>query len=159
TLCVRLTGQWTIHATLPSVEEVQTQLASMSGGQRLVFDTQELASWDSGLLTFLFDLKALCTQRQVEFDPAGLPQAVQRLLALATAVPEHHEDQRKDVRESLVVEVGQAALAFSDAMHEFFTFLGQVALAFVQFVRGRARFRGSDLMLLIQESGAQALPI
>src|SRR5262249_40728575 len=129
TLCVRLAGEWTIHATLPSVEEVQTQLASMSQGQRLVFDTQRLSGWDSGLLTFLLDLKDLCTQRQVAFDPAGLPQGVQRLLALATAVPEHHEEQHKDVRESLIVQLGQGALALSAALREFLTFLGQVTVA------------------------------
>jgi len=159
TLCVRLSGHWTIHATLPSAEEVQTQLASMAQGQRLVFDTQALASWDSGLLTFLLDLKELCTQRQVEFDPADLPQGVQRLLALATAVPEHHEAQRRDDHESLVEQVGEGALTISEALYEFLTFLGQVVLAFGQFVRGRARFRGVDLALIIQDSGAQSLPI
>src|SRR5262249_53438905 len=121
--------------------------------------TQRLSGWDSGLLTFLLDLKDLCTQRQVAFDPAGLPQGVQRLLALATAVPEHHEEQHKDVRESLIVHLGQGALTLSAALREFLTFLGQVTVAFGQFVRGRARFRGVDLVLLIQESGAQALPI
>src|SRR5574341_908227 len=79
TLCVRLAGQWTIHAVLPSVEGVHTQLASLSPGQRVVFETSALASWDSGLLTFLLELKELCAQRQVEFDHTGLPQGVQRL--------------------------------------------------------------------------------
>src|SRR5262249_1288263 len=159
TLCVRLAGHWTIHATLPSAEEAQTQLASMSQGQRVVFETQDLASWDSGLMMFLLQLKEICSQRQIEFDHGGLPQGVQRLLALATAVPDHHGDQRKGVQESLVARVGEGGLAISEAVDEFLIFLGEVALAFVQFVRGRARFRGVDLALIIQESGAQALPI
>ena len=159
TLCVRLAGQWTIHAALPSIDAVQTQLASGPQGQRLVFETQDLASWDSGLLTFLLKLKDLCAQRRVEFDQAGLPQGVQRLLTLATAVPEHHEGRREEVQESLVVQVGKGALAATTALHEFLTFLGQVALAFVQLGQGRARFRWVDLVLIVQESGAQALPI
>ena len=158
-LCVRLTGQWTMHATLPSTEAVQTALAAKPQVQRLIFETQKLADWDSGLLTFLLKLKAMCAQRRVEFDQAGLPQGVQRLLALATAVPEHHEGQREGGRESIVVQIGKGALATTAAMYEFLTFLGQVALAFGQFVRGRARFRGVDLALIVQESGAQALPI
>jgi len=158
-LCIRLAGQWTIHAALPSLEAVQTQLASVPQGQRLVFETHDLASWDSGLLTFLLNLKEMCTQLQVEFDQAGLPQGVQRLLALATAVPEHHEGRQEGGRESIVVQIGKGALVATTATHEFLTFLGQTALAFVQLVRGRARFRGVDLALIVQESGAQALPI
>ena len=111
TLCVRLTGQWTIYATLPSMEAVQAELAALPQVRRLIFETQKLTGWDSGLLTFLLKLKDLCTERQVECDPAGLPQGVQRLLALATAVPEHHEDQRQGDQESLVVQVGQGGLA------------------------------------------------
>ena len=159
TLCVRLSGQWTIHATLPSPETVQTELTAMPQGQRLIFETSQLADWDSGLPMFLLELKEICSQRQIEFEQTGLPQGVQRLLALATAVPEHHESRRKDVRASIVVQVGKGVLALTVVMHEFLTFLGQVALAFMQLVRGRARFRVVDLMLIVQESGAQALPI
>ena len=159
TLCVRLIGQWMMHATLPSTETVQTALAAMPQVQRVIFETQKLTDWDSGLLTFLLKLKDMCTQRRVEFDQTGLPQGVQRLLALATAVPEHHESQREGGRESIVVQIGKGALATTAAMHEFLTFLGQVALACMQLVRGRARFRGVDLALILQESGAQALPI
>src|SRR5712691_7902809 len=159
TLCVRLTGQWTMHATLPATAVVQTELAAMPQAQRLIFETQKLAGWDSELLTFLLKLKEICTQRQVEFEQAGLPHGVQRLLALATAVPEHHEGRREGGRESIVAQIGQGALAAVAAMHEFLTFLGQVDLSSVQLVRGRARFRGVDLMLIVQESGAQALPI
>lgn len=75
TLCVRLAGHWTIHAPLPSVEEVQRQLASMSQGQRVVFETQALAGWDSGLLTFLLKLKESCAEHQVECDPGVSPRA------------------------------------------------------------------------------------
>ena len=158
-LCVRLTGQWTIHATLPSPEAVQTALAARPQVRRLTFETQKLADWDSVLLTGLLTLKDMSAQHRVEFDQTGLPQGVQRLLALATAVPEHHEAQRAGGRESLVVQIGQGALAITAAMHAFLTFLGQLALACIQLVRGRARFRGVDLALIIQESGAQALPI
>ena len=159
TLCVRLTGQWTIYATLPSMEAVQAELAALPQVRRLIFETQKLTGWDSGLLTFLLKLEELCTQRQVEFDQTGLPQGVQRLLALATAVPDRQEARREAVRESILVRLGKGALATTAAMHEFLTFLGQVILAFVQLVRGRARFRGVDLLLTVQESGAQALPI
>ena len=159
TLCVRLTGQWTIHAALPSTAEVHTQCEAPPRVQRLIVETSDLTGWDSALLTFLLKLEELCAQRQVVFDHAALPQGVQRLLALATAVPERQGARREVVRESLLVRLGQGALAGAESMREFLTFLGQVALAFGQFMRGRARFRGVDLALIVQACGAQALPI
>src|SRR5215217_3746792 len=88
TLCVQLSGQWTIQAALPSPAEVQAQCAAAPRVRRLSFEASDLAAWDSALLTFLLTLNELCDQHQMAFDQAGLPQGVQRLLALATAVPE-----------------------------------------------------------------------
>ena len=39
------------------------------------------------------------------------------------------------------------------------TFVGDVALSFARLTRGQTRLRGQDLLLLVQECGAQALPI
>lgn len=158
-LCVRLSGQWTISAALPSPEEVQAQLASLPQVQRLTFDTHALTAWDSGLLIALLALRAMCSQHGVTFDPSGLPPGVHRLVALATAVPEHPGARRQDAQDSCLVRLGKGALGVMAALHEFLTFLGQLALAFGQLVRGRARFRGVDLALIVQETGAQALPI
>jgi len=159
TLGVRLSGQWTIHATLPSTAEVQAQCEALPRVRRLSFAASDLADWDSALLTFLLKLKELCDQHQIEFDRAGLPHGVQRLLALATAVPEHHEARREATRASLLVWLGQHILDMAEATRDLLTFLGQVALAFGQCIRGRARFRAVDLWLIVQASGAQALPI
>jgi phospholipid/cholesterol/gamma-HCH transport system permease protein len=158
TLCVRLSGQWTIRAALPSSAEVQAQCEASPRVRRLSFEASDLAGWDSALLTFLLKLQALCDQRQIAFDQAGLPHGVQRLLALATAVPEH-EARREEKRASLLVWLGQSMLDLAKATRALLTFLGQVALAFGQFIRGRARLRAVDLWLIVQANGAQALPI
>ena len=57
------------------------------------------------------------------------------------------------------MRLGQGVLTAVESTHGLLTFLGQVVLAFGQFIRGRARFRGVDLWLMVQECGAQALPI
>jgi len=148
-----------MQAVLPSPAEVQAQCEAAPRVRRLSFAASDLADWDSALLTFLLKLKELCDQRQIAFDQAGLPHGVQRLLALATAVPEHHEARREATRASLLVWLGQHILDMAEATRDLLTFLGQVALAFGQFIRGRARFRAVDLWLIVQASGAQALPI
>ncbi len=114
-LCIRLSGQWTMQAVLPSPAEVQAQCEAAPRVRRLSFAASDLADWDSALLTFLLKLKELCDQRQIAFDQAGLPHGVQRLLALATAVPEHHEARREATRASLLVRLGQSLLDMAEA--------------------------------------------
>jgi phospholipid/cholesterol/gamma-HCH transport system permease protein len=159
TLCVQLAGRWTIHAELPSTAAAEAQLGGAPRAQRLTFDTQELTGWDSGLLTFLLKLDALCSQSRIAVDHAGLPQGVQRLLQLATAVPERAGARREAARESLVVRIGKGALTALDATIEMLAFLGQTALACGKLLHGQASFRRADFILIVQECGVQALPI
>ncbi|HKA55742.1 MAG TPA: ABC transporter permease [Candidatus Binatia bacterium] len=159
TVCVELGGSWTIHAELPPVAQVQQQFDARPAVRRLLFDTRRLTNWDSGLLTFLLGLSALCAPRHIEIDPGGLPQGVQRLLRLATAVPERQGARREDVRESLLARIGKATLAARQEAVELLSFLGQATLAFGALLRGRARYQRADLLLIMQECGAQALPI
>jgi phospholipid/cholesterol/gamma-HCH transport system permease protein len=179
TLCVRLSGRWTIHEELPSAAQVQSHLDATPPVKRLVFDGQDITEWDSGLLTFLRKLGDLCAQGRIEIDYSGLPQGVQRLLQLATAVPEREGARRghgrifqqvtavpepegarrQVVRESVLVRVGKKTLAILEATQALLEFLGQAAIACGTLLHGRARFRRADFLLLVQETGAQALPI
>lgn len=158
-LCVRLSGSWTIQTKLPSVSELQQQLAAPPQIQRLSFESQDLSGWDSGLLTFLLKLAEQCRDHAIDVEYTGLPAGVQRLLSLATAVPERQGARKAAVRESMLVRTGtRVTTRFAGAL-EIIAFVGQVLAAFGKLVRGTARFRRSDLLLVIQECGAQALPI
>ncbi|HEV8713093.1 MAG TPA: ABC transporter permease [Candidatus Binatia bacterium] len=159
TVCVELGGSWTIHAELPSLAKLQQQFDARPAVRRLLFDTQHLTHWDSGLLTFLLTLSALCRQRLIDIDPGGLPRGAQRLLRLATAVPERQGARRENVRESLLARIGKATLAARQEATELLSFLGQATVAFGALLRGRARYQRADLLLIMQECGAQALPI
>jgi phospholipid/cholesterol/gamma-HCH transport system permease protein len=71
---------------------------------------------------------------------------------------------QKDVRhverpESRVARIGLAALAAWDEVLAMVTFLGEVTLAFGRMLGLRARFQMSELGLVIQQTGPQALPI
>jgi phospholipid/cholesterol/gamma-HCH transport system permease protein len=139
--------------------EVQRQLEAEPRVRRLTFEAQEVMEWDSVLLTFLLKLEELGVRHQVEIDHSGLPQGVQRLLALATAVPERQGARRQAGRENVLVRLGKRAFTAIDNTGELLTFVGQAALAFGKLLRGQARFRRVDLWLIMQECGAQALPI
>jgi len=159
TLLLRLGGNWRIGQKLPSADEVRKELESGPQVKRLAFDSKQLTGWDSGLLTFLINTRDLCLQRKIHLDSEGLPDGAKRLLALASAVPEVKDARGKAIREPFLSGIGENALALGRSTGEMLAFLGEAFLAFIQLLRGRARFRRSDLVLIIQECGAQALPI
>ncbi|UCF93537.1 MAG: ABC transporter permease [Desulfobacterales bacterium] len=159
TLLLQLRGSWKIGQPIPGADEVQRQLEAGSGIKRISFDAQELTSWDSGLLTFLIKIMDRGAQAKIDIDKEGLPQGVKRLLNLASAVPERKGARRAVVREPLLARIGVSALALGRSVAEFLEFLGEAFLAFSRLFAGKARFQRSDLYLIIQECGAQALPI
>jgi phospholipid/cholesterol/gamma-HCH transport system permease protein len=62
-------------------------------------------------------------------------------------------------KDPLLVRIGKSAQENVAAAKDLLTFLGQLALAFTNLLRGRARFRRTDFLIIVQECGAQALPI
>ena len=159
TLLATLAGGWRLQNELPAETEIQQQLSATQGLRRLTFDAQAITGWDSGLLTFLIKVGAVCTQHHIEVDRGGLPQGVQRLLALAEAVPERAGARRTAQRDPWLARIGKHALAASAAGSEMVTFLGESTLIMVKCCLGKARFRRSDLALLFQDTGSQALGI
>ncbi len=158
-LLVRFTGSWRIRDRLPSAGEVVAQLESRNQVRSIGFDAVGLTAWDSGLLTFLIAIIDDCKQRRIDMDRQWLPDGVRRLLDLASAVPEKAGARRESVRVPLLSRIGVGSLTWMESGKETLGFIGEALLAFVKLLRGKARFRRSDLILAIQECGAQALPI
>jgi len=159
TLVVRFEGDWKIDQELPSIQQVQETIGSSPGIGRIAFNTEPLADWDSSFLTFLTNLSRYCAGQKLALSKEGLPQGVQRLLALAAAVPEIKEARREADKLSWLARLGRDAIQFSQSTQEMLAFLGEAFLASINLVRGRASFRRSDLILFIHQCGAQALPI
>ena len=158
-LLVSFGASWRLANGLPAVSEFEHQLDAPAPAKRVGFDTQQLTGWDSGLLVYLGNILALCTKRNIPVDKTGLPEGVRRLLDLATAVPAKRDTGRGAKSLSFIAQVGTATLAQLRGAPEMVRFVGETALAFGRLVRGKAQFRRSDLMLIIQEVGPQALPI
>jgi phospholipid/cholesterol/gamma-HCH transport system permease protein len=159
TLLVRLEGTWKVEEGVPSAAEVARQVESDPQIRRITFDTQDLTDWDSGLLTFLIQLKDQCSESNAVLDKEGLPPGARRLLALASEVPEREGARKEEVREGFFTRVGKGTLEARESAREMLTFVGEATLALLKFLSGKASFRRSDLTLIIQECGFQALPI
>jgi phospholipid/cholesterol/gamma-HCH transport system permease protein len=159
TLTIGLHGTWRLHHGMPSGAQVERELKDGAPPRRVAFEAGSLARWDTSLLNFVYEVVALCTQRGVETDRSGLPEGLERLLELAETVPDRTDAGRAVAHRSLFGRVGQAAIDIGDSFDTSLIFIGQVAIALGNFVRGRARFRFADLMQIIQECGADALGI
>jgi len=158
-LMLKLSGEWKITEPLPATADVEKPLESAKGIRRIGFDTKDLGGWDSGLLTFLIKIFEACAKAKIEVDKNGLPEGVRRLIDLATAVPERKGARKEAKKEAFFSMVGGEAVAFYHSFLEILDFLGESSLAFARLLRGKTSFRRSDLSLLLQECGAQALPI
>jgi phospholipid/cholesterol/gamma-HCH transport system permease protein len=159
TLVVRLGGRWNIADGIPSTEELQRQIASTPSPERVAFDGRELGDWDSSLLTFLITVTGFCRDKSISISKEGLPEGVSRLIDLSMAVPEKKDARKESVRKPFFSMVGEAALNMGKSSGEMLAFIGEACVALFRLMKGKARFRRSDLVLLIQECGAQALPI
>jgi phospholipid/cholesterol/gamma-HCH transport system permease protein len=158
-LVVRLGGPWRIGAGVPDAAGIERALADEPAPQRLAFEVGALGDWDSALLIFLERVAALAGERGVAVDRSVLPSGVQRLLALAEAVPERPGARGTGKRPGFLARLGERATVAWGGVHEFVSFIGELAVATGRAARGRARYRRGDLLLFMQQAGADALPI
>lgn len=156
---LRLAGPWTVHSERPSADDVGKRLDAVPQANRVVIAADQVSEWDSGLLTFVTAVKAAAAARQIEVDATAVPEGARKLLALAAAVPEKKGARREGVADRFLARVGKAAQGWAEGFTDATSFVGEVALATGRLVTGKARFRRSDLFLVIQEVGVQALPI
>ena len=157
TLVIVLGGRWRIDQHLPAVDTLNDWLTAPV--RQIRFDATELADWDSGLLSFVSEIRRSCTDRGITVDGSGLPPGAQRLLAMALAVPEQKLAGRDKVPQGPFAQVGEATLEFFRGAPQMLGFLGEVTLSLLRLLSGRARFRARDLWLEIEEVGPRALPI
>ncbi|MGH7819026.1 MAG: ABC transporter permease, partial [Candidatus Binatia bacterium] len=158
TLVIHLSGSWQLTTGLPSSEIVRRELSNGSA-RAVAFETEKLRKWDSAVVTFLARVMEICREKGIAVDPEGLPAGVRRLLRLAEAVPEKPGTRKAGGRAPWIERLGATALGLWNANRDTLAFLGETTLSIGRLARGRARLRGSDLAVLIQECGAQALPI
>ncbi len=158
-LLMTLAGIWKLQDGLPSLIDLQRQLESKSSIRQVIFEAKDIIQWDTSLVTFLLQVLGDCQRRSIVVDQSGLPEGVQRLLRLATAVPERKGAKRIAKKESWLSQFGTLTIHSFSSGREMVAFLGEVFLTFLKAVRGKARFRRTDFMLIIQECGPQALPI
>jgi len=158
-LIVGLGGTWQLRTHLPGTTAVEAALDAAPPPTGVRYDAGRLGGWDSSVLTFLQGVEDAADQRGIPVERDGLPDGVRRLVELARAVPERADARVEKAPEFWLARVGRFGFRVWDGAIGEVSFLGQATLAFGRFLRGKASYRRSDLRLLIQQAGADALGI
>ncbi len=156
---LKLSGAWRLSDGIASAESLfeATERAVKPG--KLEVDASSLADWDSALICFLVDLRERCKSSDVTLDLSSLPSGATRLVDLALAVPAREGAARSDRLAGFVETLGRDVLDSVKSTGEMLDFLGQSLIGLGRTVTGRARFRMSDVFLIFQQCGPNALPI
>ncbi len=158
-MTLTFSGAWRTEADRPDAAKVLDQIANVTKGTTLFLRDGGITAWDSSLLVYLRAVQAVVGPVDNPVDGSGLPRGVQSLLRLAGAVPERQGVRRVSAKTSWVERIGLRCLR---GFHDFgvsIHFLGELTMAFGAMLRGKARFRRSDLMATLEECGPGALPI
>lgn len=155
---LEFTGDWTFKHKGPVSEKLFAILKSMEI-QKVQFLSQKVSSWDSLFVTAIKKLLQLLDERNIKYDFAGLPQGVQKLISLSLSVPPIDHIEEEEVDRPMLSRLGDRSIKATRSTIEIIAFLGDSFKALVQLFKGKAKFRKKDLWVLIQETGAQALPI
>lgn len=159
TVTLTVSGDWSIHHGLPSLAELGGLLKPPTPVHRVILKATELGHWDSALMAFLFRVAALCHEHGAVAEIYSLPPDVRRLIQLANAIPRHDDSVGLQTRPILLARIGAVTLRKKAVLLRASAFLGESMIAVARLLRGRARYRRADLLLAIEQCGAQALPI
>ncbi len=160
-LTVHPVGNWTLHGLLPPLATLSSVLDSVHKPtpKNVTFDCSKLHAWDSCFVVFVREMVKRCELANTELDRSTLPQGVVQLLALADAAPEREDRSSPSPEQGFFSEIGHQVLSFMRSTGELIEFTGAAAMALLRMLRGKARFRYHDMLRIMQDVGAQALPI
>ena len=156
---VRISGSWSLDDGLPSTAEAESAIDGGEGLSRLAFEATDLQAWDSSLVSAVLRLARAGERAGLVLDVSGLPENLRDLLALARTVPPQASARTRQREPSFLDDVGGETIDFFRAAADIVRFVGGVAVSVGRMLRGKARYRPSDLFLVVQQVGAQALPI
>jgi phospholipid/cholesterol/gamma-HCH transport system permease protein len=151
-------GSWTMDARLPAPEATLREIDRPPRPARIVLATGEMERWDSALLAFIRRLQAGCRLRGVTLDLGDLPPGISRLLELAGPI-ETASAAAAGAAPGLAERIGAWVLAAGAGALGGATLLGELAIGSARWLRAAAQVRRSDVWLMVQRCGADALPI
>ncbi|MBL9202479.1 MAG: ABC transporter permease [Opitutaceae bacterium] len=152
-LDVAVGGVWQVTEPRP----VWARVLGGARPARVRLRAEGLATWDTSLLLFLFEVREWCRAAGAECDAAPLPEKIRVLLdQFGTA---HDARPPADRMGSFIAGVGHVTVETWGRARTASTFLGESVLGVARLFRRPAAFRWGDCLGEMQQCGAMALPI
>lgn len=155
---VHFSGAWVMEQVQPKMESLRMDIESEAGLSTLHLEADHLTGWDSSLLVTVRQIYDWADSRGLQIQLDGMPEGVQNLVKLSRAVPENKQVE-EDASDDFFTRVGEGSLGAYRGLNGYFDFLGNLFIHACAFLRGKGRIRAKDFMLILQATGAQAVPI
>lgn len=152
-----IAGDWLLNEPVPHVDDLA--LDDLGDGGKLSFESTELGNWDSALTVFLMQLHLNAVAKRFQIDDSSLPEGAKRLLRLALTVGEPEGARRASEPTGWLEQIGISVLGILKLGSELLSFVGELVLSLRRLLSGRAALQKADVMVAIQEAGAEAFPI
>ena len=153
-----LVGDWTQGQQHRDFAALQEELSFLNV-PALVVDGGSLGAWDSLLPAFLLQTYNQCRENNTLFSARNMPAGVDQLLSLATAVPAHRQPRQQSLpwyrAMNPVAVLGQIKSQLSGSL----AFVGELTLALLNLLRGRANTRFVDYRHFCYQAGPDAFAI
>ena len=157
TAVLSLGGNWLLETVRPDFLETAKEL-KRSEAKLLRFEYAQLGEFDSTLVCFLVKCRKFCLARKIAFDIPSLPAGARALVELAVAVPDA-ESSHGAAKQDIIRKIGNRTINAVHGVGSQVEFTGELSMAAVKALFGRARYRMRDLLFLMQRTGPEALPI
>lgn len=153
-----LAGDWTLQSGLSGIPEAAVAQIDLAPGQRLRIDACAVGRWDSALPAFLLALAEYCRHEGWTMDAGRLPAGLRTVLKMADELsPPASAAPPRPV--PVLRRIGQRTLSYAGKGRESVGLLGEVLIACLQLLRGRAVYYKADAWAVLQACGVDALPI
>lgn len=159
TLFVHVGGTWSLRGSRPNAASEIKSLQD-PGVKKVVLAAGNLGRWDSSLLLFALDVRAIAHAREITCDLEGFSPTVAAWLETARPDPNAEADAEAEPYDFPITRtVGlttQSAWARGlDMLH----FLGESTLGLGRMLLGHGTFDWSEAIVQMRRCGAQALGI
>lgn len=160
-LLIEFSGDWTHDAEFPEQfdSELENKFNSQGTIKQVIIKMDAVTEWNSALLTIIISLTELCDQHHIKFDVSQVPAKMVRLIELSHRIPARKISRTLISETSFLYNVGNNTLSAVKDVGNMIAFLGASGVSFMRMLRGKAIYRSSDTWLIMQQTGAEALPI
>lgn len=160
-LDIELLGDWILDSEYPDDfdDQLELQFKQNSDIKQVNVTMTQVTQWNSALLTSILCLKKLCQQFQIQLNTTQLPVEMIRLIDLSSKVPKRDVDDHIPKNTRFLHNIGTNVISAVKELGEVIAFLSNAVIAFFAMIRGKAVYRSSDTWLVMQQTGAEALPI